>query len=166
MFEKTFIIGIVVVTLLIVGGGILLSSKSSNTPNTASSFTTGGKAIVDNNFTDWGKIVMGGGNKEEMFVVRNEGDTPLKLRNARTSCHCTVTTIFIDGNSSDKFGMNGSGTWVGEIPPNSKADITVIFDPAFHGPKGVGPIERYVQIQTSDPNMKTIDFTVKGVVEK
>lgn len=166
MFDKKFILGIVLVTALIIGGGIFLVSGDTKTASSQVEFSNGGKAELANSSIDWGKIAYQGGNKEVSFTIKNQGDTALKLRNVKTSCHCTKAEITIDGNVSPSFGMSGNSPWVGEVKPEGEAILKVIFDPAFHGVNGLGQIERYVKVETSDPAHRYLEFSAKGVVEK
>jgi hypothetical protein len=36
------------------------------------------------------------------------------------------------------------------MQPNEEAMVEVVFDPAAHGPAGIGPIDRVVTIENSD----------------
>lgn len=167
MFEKRFIIIVVLATVLIFGGGLfLLSSQQSGTSAAKVAFEDGGKVSVDQTSLDWGKIAFKGGFKEAFFTIKNDGDSVLRLKDIKTSCHCTKAEVIIDGQASPSFGMSGVSSWVGEVKPKEEAKLKVIFDPLYHGPQGIGPIERYIKVYTSDPQKRYLEFVVKGVVEK
>ena len=66
---------------------------------------------------------------------------------------CTTARLSHEGHTEGPFGMQGHGNTIPninvEIMPGQKADMEIIFDPAAHGPAGVGPIEREAYIETS-----------------
>ena len=164
MNDKKLIIGFIVLTLLILGGGIfVLSSSSVSTKITASQ---NAKVLVDAKTFDWGNIPYSGGNAVKTFTIKNTGTDILKLTGVKTSCTCTKAQVVTEGQTSPYFSMHATSSWIGEVQPNKEAKLTVIFDPAFHGPTGVGPVERFVSMQTNDIQNPNIEFSLKGVVVK
>lgn len=165
MSEKKIIIGIVLFTILILAGGIFLISGGSST-SAAITFSENTKATIKQNNYDWGKINIKDGTVNKTFVIKNTGTDILKLTKVKTSCHCTKAQIIINGNTSPFFGMNTVSLWVGEVPPNAEAQLRVVFDPAYHGSNGVGPITRYISVDTNDPNNSTLEFTLTANITK
>ncbi len=157
MTEKKIIISIVIFTILLLFGGVLLLSGGS---------PTNAKAGVDQLNFDWGQIDMKGGNVSKTFTIKNTGTDILQLTKIRTSCHCTKAQIKIGETLSPYFGMNSSFSWVGDVPPQKEAQLEVIFDPAYHGPSGVGPINRLVSVETNDTKNSRIEFSLTGTVFK
>lgn len=164
MTDKKIIIGLIIVTLFILGGGIYILSISSAPAKITSSQNA--KVSVDQKTFDWGNIPYSGGNATKTFSIKNTGTDTLQLTGVKTSCTCTKAQIVIDGKSSPYFSMHATSSWVGEVAPGKEAQLTVIFDPAFHGPTGVGPIERLIDIQTNDIQNPNLEFSLKGVVVK
>ena len=164
MTDKKIIIGLIVFTLLILGGGIYILSITSSPVSITSSQNA--KVSIDQKTFDWGNIPYSGGNITKTFVMKNTGSDTLKLTGVKTSCTCTKAQIVINGKSSPYFSMHTTSSWVGEVAPGQEARLAVIFDPAFHGPTGVGPIERLVSIQTNDTQNPNLEFSLKGVVVK
>lgn len=164
MNDKKLIIGFIVLTLLILGGGIFVLSSTSVSPKITASQNA--KAQVDQKTFDWGNIPYSGGNATKTFTIRNTGTDVLKLTGVKTSCTCTKAQVTINGNNSPYFSMHSTSAWVGEIGPGKEAQLTVIFDPAFHGPSGVGPVERLISVETNDSNNPSLEFSLKGVVVK
>jgi len=82
-----------------------------------------------------------------------------------TSCMCTEAELKVGDRTAGPFGMQGhtaSSVYL-VVKSGETLTVKVIFDPAAHGPSGVGPIERQVAIYTSagkDPIL--LDF--KAVV--
>lgn len=165
MNEKKIILGTVILTIIILVGGIFLVSKSTSTPQISA--TVNAKAFVpDPTSFDWGTIPMNKGNAVKTFTIKNTGSDALKLFNVKTSCHCTKAFVTVGKDESPKFGMDTLSSWVGVVASGNEAKLTVVFDPAYHGPQGVGPINRFVSVETNDRANQKITFTLTGTVVK
>lgn len=164
MNDRKIIIGFIILTVLILGGGILILSGTNSATKVSSSQNA--KIEVDTKTFDWGNIPYGGGNVSKTFIIKNTGSDVLRLTNIKTSCMCTNAYLEIDGKSSPAFGMHDSSSYVGEVSPGKQASLKVVFDPAFHGPSGIGPIERLVSFETNDVQNKQIEFKLTGTVIK
>lgn len=165
MGEKTVIIIITLVTLLILGGVVIVMSGSGSS-NAQITLTQNAKAeALERNF-DWGKIDYNGPKATKTFKIKNTGMEILKLTNIKTSCTCTSAQIIIDGNKSPLFSMHSGFSWVGEVLPEKEADLVVVFDQSFHGPSGVGPVERLISVETNDSQNPKIEFNLTGNVVK
>ncbi len=165
MNDKKIIIGLIVITVLILGGGIFVLSSTATAPAKITA-SQNAKAEVSQKTFDWGNIPYSGGNATKAFTIKNIGTDVLKLSGIKTSCVCTKAQISVDGKTSPYFSMHSTSSWVGEVAPGKEAELTVIFDPAFHGPTGVGPIERLVSMETNDTQNPNLEFSLKGVVVK
>lgn len=100
---------------------------------------------------DFGSISMAAGKVRHTYSIRNTGETPLKIVGVQTSCMCTGATIVTDNGRFGPFGMPGHGRMPGiaeTLAPGATAQVEVVFDPAAHGPAGVGRTERVVTIAT------------------
>lgn len=165
MNQKKIVIAFIVLTVAILVGGIYILSTTSATPQKVIT-SQNAKVLVDAKTHDWGNIPYSGGNVSKTFIIKNTGSDVLKLTNIKTSCACTYAQVIIDGKTSPNFGMHTTSSWVGEVAPSKEANLTVIFDPAFHGPSGVGTIERLVSVETNDIQNPVLEFSLKGVVIK
>lgn len=165
MNQKKILIAFVVLTFVILGGGIYLLSITSTTPQKVTT-SQNAKLEVDQKTFDWGQIFYSGGNVSKTFIIKNTGTDVLQLTNIKTSCACTFAQITIDGKTSPKFGMHTTSGWVGEVAAGKEAQLIVVYDPTFHGPTGVGSIERLISMQTNDINNPNLEFSLKGVVVK
>lgn len=165
MSDKKIIVGIVLVTVLLLVGGVILLSVSGSTSASITS-SRNAKVLTDQRNFEWGQINMKGGNVSKIFAIKNTGTDTLKLTNIKTSCHCTKAQVRVGSNSSPFFGMNSVSSWIGEVPPGQDAQLEVIFDPAYHGPQGVGPINRLVSVETNDASNSRIEFSLTGKVYK
>lgn len=163
MNEQKVIVGFIIATLLILGGGVWILSKASS-PQVVASVEA--KLVAEEKTFDWGQIPYSGGDATKTFTIKNNGNGVLKLFNIKTSCACTQAQVNIDGVNSPYFGMHTTSGWMGEVQPGKEAQLKVIFDPDFHGPSGVGPVERLVVAETNDVTSPKIEFSLKGVVVK
>lgn len=165
--DKKFLIGVVVFTVAIVGLGIFLTS---GTPSKAVLEKTGGAKIetLETNF-DFGTVTYKGGIVQHVFAIKNTGKEDLRIANLSTSCHCTKVHFEKKGQKGPAFGMKGAGGdsgWVGVLKPNEEGKLIAVFDPAFHGPQGIGPISRIVSAETNDPDHPYIEFSFSANVVK
>lgn len=100
---------------------------------------------------NFGSVSMAAGKVTHRYWIRNTGSTPIVVRKMYTSCMCTTAALVKGGRKFDPYGMPGHGlmpTLNQPIAPDEAAMIEVVFDPAAHGPAGIGKIERIVTIQT------------------
>ncbi len=163
MNQTKLFVGLTITTLFILFAGVYFFNTTNPSTITMSANT---KVSVDQKTHNWGKIPYSGGNINKTFTIKNIGTDTVKLNNIKTSCTCTKARITIDGKDSPYFSMHAASSWVGEIPSGKEATLTVIYDPAFHGPSGVGPIERLISVETNDKNNPKLEFSLKGVVVK
>ena len=163
MNEKKLVIIIGILTAVILFGGIFVVSSMTVASQISSSVNA--KAYVtDPTSYDFGTIPMNKGNVAKTFTIKNKGTDILKLYNVKTSCHCTRAYVTIDNVESPRFGMDNLSSWTGDVAPGKEAKLTAVFDPAFHGPQGVGPINRFVLVETNDKSNAKITFTLTGTV--
>jgi len=100
---------------------------------------------------DFGSISMAAGKVQHKYWIRNTGDAPITIRKMYTSCMCTTAALVKAGRRSAPAGMPGHGPIPDldePIAPSEAAMVEVVFDPAAHGPGGIGRVERVVTIQT------------------
>lgn len=165
MDEKKYIIIISLSSVLLLFVGIFFVTKTTSAPQISAAQNAKAETQDPTSF-DWGKIPMSEGYATKKFTIKNLGTDTLELFNVKTSCHCTKANVEIDGKSSQNFGMSGVSSWIGKVLPGKEAKINVIFDPAFHGPQGVGPVTRFVSIETNDKGNPKITYTLTGTVVK
>ena len=164
MSNNKLVFGLVIATLVIIFGGAILATKISGGADLKAtqevSLETGETEY------DWGEINIDAGVVTKDFVIKNTSNGVLSLANVKTSCMCTTAQVEVESKKSPHFGMHSNSSWVGEVAAGSKAKLTVTFDPAFHGPNGVGPISRQVSLETNDPNQPELTFNLSANVVK
>lgn len=163
--NKKLLVGFILSILALGAGTVWLAGGASPKPSVLG--TSGRvKTTVPETSFDWGNISYSGGKATKIFVIKNEGTDILKLQSVKTSCTCTQAQVTTEQGKSPYFSMHGTSGWVGEVGPGKEAQLEVIFDPAFHGPSGVGPITRQVTVETNDAQKPNLEFSLKGVVVK
>jgi len=99
---------------------------------------------------DFGTISMAAGEVTHDFEIRNDSSSTLKLNKLYTSCMCTGAYFVSGTDDIGPFGMPGMGfvpSLDKELKPGESARIKVVFDPAAHGPAGVGLADRVVYLE-------------------
>ena len=100
---------------------------------------------------DFGAISMAAGRVTHRFWFRNESGASVSMRRIYTSCMCTAATLVKGMKIINTYGMPGHGPLpaVNEsLKPGEAAYLDVVFDPAAHGPAGLGPTQRVVTIES------------------
>lgn len=153
-----FILGIVI----LIGGSYALLTLTDSTSNIE--VTSNVKVSTGEVDHDWGTIGINDGKVSTTYVINNDGTEPLKLFNIETSCMCTTAVVKIGDSSSPEFGMHDKSQYVAEVPPGNSAEVIATFDPAFHGPSGVGSITRQIMVETNDKSNPQLIFTAEAEV--
>ena len=119
-----------------------------------------GDIEVEQSF-DFGLISMKEGDVFHEFVLKNTGLHTVLLSRLYTSCMCTTARLKMNGYQSQFFGMVGHG-YIPKVnkvlEPGEEAVIEVVFDPAAHGPAGVGRVERIVYVEGEKGTMLQVQF--------
>jgi len=111
---------------------------------------------------DFGTVSMAAGKVTHRYWIRNTGDSPITIRRLYTSCMCTTAALVKSNRKYDPYGMPGHGfmpTINAPMAPNEAAMVEVVFDPAAHGPAGIGRIDRFVTLQTDREPPLELAFT-------
>ncbi|MEK7636358.1 MAG: DUF1573 domain-containing protein [Patescibacteria group bacterium] len=170
--KKNYFISLIVLVILL-GAIIFIVSRqqSLSVDNVSDKFLdsarTAGKLFAEEQFFDFGVISMAAGNVSRVFKIKNSGISPLRIKKIYTSCMCTTATLDNTGVKQGPFGMPGHGGFPSSlnetIEPNQEAEITVVYDPAAHGPAGVGKVRRVIYIET-DAEEKPFELSFEATV--
>jgi uncharacterized protein DUF1573 len=105
-----------------------------------------GKAVIAETSHDFGASILGA-NGSHVFVIKNEGEGPLRVKTGKTSCsQCTVGKVSRED----------------DIPPGESVEVEVKWEIK-------APNERFRQwaeVFTTDPDQKRIELVVEGLVDK
>ncbi len=143
-------ISIGIIGLLILALVLSQSNRPSGGNNTTSQLQA-----TESSF-DFGSISMAKGKVNKIFTFKNNTASVITAKKLYTSCMCTKATFTKGDKVFGPFGMPAHGIIPGfgqTIEPGQEAQVEVVFDPAAHGPAGVGPIERQAILETSDGQM-------------
>lgn len=113
--------------------------------------------VVENPKYDFGTISMAKGKVSHLYVVKNIGSEPVVIDTAYTSCMCTAATLVIGEKRFGPFGMPGHGflpKLSQVVPAGGEIKVEGVFDPAAHGPAGVGTIERVIVLESASGNVE------------
>ena len=115
---------------------------------------------------DFGTVPMSKGKVTHIFKVTNSSAGPVIVSKLYTSCMCTEASLITEDKRLGPFGMPGHG-FIPKINesfnPNEEAEVEVVFDPAAHGPAGIGKIERLVTIEVE--NGSPVEFMFSAFVK-
>lgn len=151
--EGKVILTIIVVTIVVIGGLAYLMTKYSG--------GSGGDSLISatqaknleaspSGTMDLGNVPYGGGIVSKTFNIKNASDQVIKLRKIATSCMCTTAKVKIGDRETKFYGMEMNGDLNPLVDLNFSAGrdatVTFDFDPAAHGPQGVGPFDRVVTL--------------------
>ena len=131
--------------------GIILVARGRG--NQSEPATASGKLTAAEKTYNFGKISMAAGTVRHSFAVKNESGAAVKIKKIFTSCMCTQATLKLGEKTVGPYGMPGHGLAPSvneEIAAGGEALVEVVFDPAAHGPAGVGRVSRQVTVETDD----------------
>lgn len=143
-------------------GGIIWLAKPDATTNQEASASGDGKLAAEESSFDFGSISMAKGNVSRNFKIKNTGAGTATINKIYTSCMCTVATLEVRREKWGPFGMPGHGLVPNlkiKLAPGEEAGVEAVFDPAAHGPAGVGQIERAVIIESDSGEPLELRFT-------
>lgn len=147
------------------------SSVDSSADSSLEDFSSAGLLVAEESHFDFKTISMADGKVSHRFEIKNSGSEPLKIKKVYTSCMCTVASVTdAKGAAYGPFGMpgHGGGSSPAAIEVNAGESITVeaVFDPAAHGPQGVGKIKRVVYLETNSVDQPQTQLTFSAEVVK
>jgi len=169
MAKKTKFIIAAAAGIVILGGVIIASRPDGVTgkpvnvePAQSVPASSNGRLATLQTKYDFGTVSMAKGKVTHRYAVKNMGAEPVVIHKLYTSCMCTTAALVKNGKTSEAYSMPGhTPVPVIDVPINSQEDIfvEVVFDPAAHGPAGVGPIERVVTLENNAGQPLELGFT-------
>ncbi len=147
----------IVIGVVLLGGIYLLARPQNDVPVNATSFGPLTALAAAETTYDFGRISMAAGKVSHAFAVRNTGSEPVLVEKLYTSCMCTTASLKTQEGKVGPLGMPGHGFLPSinkVIAPGEEATVEVVFDPAAHGPAGVGRIERVVFLENAGAKLQ------------
>lgn len=168
MKTKNIVIFTAIIPLAFVG--IIFLSKGDNGGRDLNPPTQSASILsaFEKNF-DFGTIAMKNGDVSKTFELKNEGPEPVVISKVYTSCMCTTAKITdAKGKKYGVFGMPGHGGGTSkaniEVGAGETIQVEAIFDPAAHGPSGVGFANRAVFLETNSNQTPKIELNFTAMV--
>lgn len=153
MEKNKIIIGVIILILAVVGlFWIAASSRSQNNAEKPLTKSSGILTVLESNNYDFGTISMAAGKVNYIFKIKNTGSEAVNIGKMYTSCMCTTATLMKGSEKFGPYGMPGHGLVPKinqKVDPNEEVSVEVIFDPAAHGPAGIGRIERIITLENN-----------------
>lgn len=159
--HKNLIVGAVL--LILVLGGLIVAAKpgpAAIAPPRVELQSQSDLTAEQMSF-DFGTVSMAAGKVTHLFPIRNANAAPIVIRKISTSCMCTTAQLVKGGKKLAIYGMPGHGYVPNLDEPlaaQEQAMVEVVFDPAAHGPAGIGRVERYVTIYTGAAQPLELSF--------
>lgn len=151
--------------IIIIGGAIWLARPGKNQDQENNSALEASALTAMESGFDFGEISMAKGKVSHTFKIKNNASEAVVAKQLYTSCMCTEASLIKADKKVGPFGMPGHSfaPKINEtIAAGEEAEIEVVFDPAAHGPSGVGPIERVVYLEQEGKN--PLEITIKASV--
>lgn len=130
---------------------LMWMGRPDSTDNSYASIDLSASAITANEYSfDFGEVSMAKGDVEHTFLIKNDSDEEVELGRLFTSCMCTTAELELNGEVFGPYGMPGHGPLPKlkrVMKPGEEARLRVIYDPAAHGPAGLGRAERAVYLE-------------------
>lgn len=165
MKNKNVITWIILVVIAI-GVFALFGGENSAVLPVKSQVESGSVLTANRTLFDFGTISMKDGTVDTEFIVVNESKESLRIDSIVTSCMCTTAYIIESGRKRGPYGMPGHGDLVPKankiLAPGEEIKIQVVFDPAAHGPAGVGFADRYIYLV--DENGGALELELRAMV--
>jgi hypothetical protein len=121
--------------------------------------------VADEEMYDFGNISMKAGDVERTYTITNTATTSVTMTKVYTSCMCTEATLLLPTGAVGPIGMPGHGSLPAvnyAMAPGESIDVRVVFDPAAHGPAGLGPTNRVVIVEDNQGGV--LQFGLQAMV--
>ena len=172
MNNKKLSIGIIVFVLIVLGLFVLgRSGPGDDAPVTVGDNGVAGEPVqrgmlsVDKGSFDFGMISMANGKVAQGFAITNTGESAVTITKIYTSCMCTTVELALGDKVFGPYGMPGHGmipSTNAVLEPGAQGNIQVVFDPAAHGPAGIGTVTRVVYVETKESG--TLELSISATV--
>ncbi len=159
-----FILVVAAITLVVLVGTIYFGGKAGKATQVSADSNV--ELSVESTNHSWGTIEYDGGTVAKTFSIGNTGTEIVRLYDVVTSCMCTTAQLITPEKSSGKFGMHSSSSEIYELKPGESAELKIEFDPAYHGPSGVGQVTRTVVVKTNAAKHPQLTFQLSALVVK
>lgn len=162
MMKKKTLITIAISVALFGGILWLATGPSQKAEVTSAAAAVSARLFASESSFDFGTVSMAQGIVKKRVTITNEGPDSVVIGKLSTSCMCTTATLIKGEDRFGPFGMPGHG-YIPKlnqtIGPKEEAAVEIAFDPAAHGPAGVGRVDRSVYLENNAGKPLEIQFT-------
>lgn len=152
----------VLLTISLLGTGACSEART-----VSESMPTESSLRADREDHEFGRILIDGGKVETLFTIVNESLDEVRLLSVATSCGCTEAVAeFADGSTVGSFELpiDGQENHAGrKVGVGESFKVRVVFDPAAHGPNGVGELMREIILATQGGGETRLTITANVV---
>lgn len=159
--NSKFIIGILAGIVIVIGFVWAAAPSPSADNSGVNAAALIGKLTAKERLFDFGTISMAKGKVSHIFKIKNTSNEPVLVGKVYTSCMCTQATLVKSGRTFGPFGMPGHVSIPSidqTLAPGEEVELEAVFDPAAHGPAGVGNIERTLIMETNGIKIMQVNF--------
>jgi len=170
---KNTLLGLAAI-LVVFGGIVWISNRNSGQAGGKGAATVlqgNGRLEAKEKSYDFGTVSMANGKVTRAFEITNPSSETVNVKKVYTSCMCTQALIKSSaGREFGPFGMPGHGgasPWANvDVAPGEAIVLEAVFDPAAHGPSGVGVIDRAVYLETNSKETPKVELTFHATVTR
>jgi len=161
---KTIILSLILFTAVI--GALIWFNGENNESKTATINNEDIGVILTANEAnyDFGSVGIKNGLVTHKYILENTSGKMVKIGDVSTSCMCTSAKLEIGGKTYGPFGMPGHGGGLTKagvfVNAGEKVVVEATFDPAAHGPAGIGEVLREIYIDTGADKPIILGFKV------
>lgn len=155
------LINFISVAAVVLGAlAVIVITKPSPAPAAATG--NAGALVAKSASYSFGSVPLTGGLVRTVYMVRNASEEPVTIKGVYTSCMCTTAVLRTAGRNEGPFGMPGHGPRRSidlMLAGGESAEVEAVFDPAAHGPAGVGPVSRAIIIESTAGDPLELSFS-------
>jgi hypothetical protein len=155
-----YLIGSVIIGVGLIGLSVLNTGEKDSAMEVTNTVSNSKLSVIEQPY-DFGDIEIFAGKVDTTYTLKNEGTEPITITKAGTSCMCTEGEI-----AGLTFGMHGSDVKSVVIPAGGEEVVKAIYDPLAHGPDGVGPVTRTLELETNSIETPKIELRFSANVIK
>lgn len=136
--------------------------------SSAPSYSAGILSVSGDTF-DFGQLPLDGGLATHDFLIENNSAEPVVVNKVYTSCMCTTALLVGNSREVGPFGMPGHGlspVTDFSVAPGATVAVRTVFDPAAHGPAGIGLADRAIYLETNSASAPKVALNFTALVVK
>lgn len=115
---------------------------------------------------DFGRVNKKQGKISKIFKLSNKGNSPLVIKNIKTSCPCATVSLKVNKKKTPYFGTEGAPkNWQIEINPGGSGELELMIDLSSEHVKS-GKLIREASVFSNDPVYPEVEAKVEAEVNE